>query len=280
MSDLPALHELLAPRRPTHVLDIGANPLEDAPPYLTLLRAGLCRVTGFEPQPEALDRLRAAAGPHETYLPYAVGDGGPHLLRICDSTGFSGLLEPDADQLALLVDFPRLARVVDRVEVDTTRLDDIAQVRGVDHLKIDVQGSELMVFAHGRDRLAEVTTIQTEVNFHRLYVGQPTFAQVDLGLRAQGFVPQSFVATKTWPLAPVQWADPDQDRSRQLVEADVLYVRDPARFAELGDEQLRHLALVAQGVYDQRGVALRAVLELVARGALPQDAADRVRTVP
>ena len=35
-----------------------ANPLEDEPPYLAMLRDGLCRVTGFEPQQEALKRLR------------------------------------------------------------------------------------------------------------------------------------------------------------------------------------------------------------------------------
>ncbi|GMA20910.1 FkbM family methyltransferase [Arsenicicoccus piscis] len=271
------LIDLLGPKRLTEVVDIGANPLEDEPPYLAMLRDGLCRVTGFEPQQEALERLRSAAGELERYLPYAIGDGGSHTLHVCASSGFSSLYEPDPAQLELLVDFPRLATVVERVTLPTTRLDDVHEIEWMDHLKIDVQGAELMVFCGGRSRLAQTTTIQVEVGFHRLYRDQPTFADVDLELREQGFVPQGFVTTKTWPIAPVQWADPDEERARQLVEADVLYVRDLTRLDRLDDEQLRHLALVTHEVYDQRGVALRAVRELVRRNVVPVEAEKRCR---
>ncbi|MCH8614141.1 FkbM family methyltransferase [Arsenicicoccus dermatophilus] len=264
----PDLRELLEPARLTEVVDIGANPLEDTPPYLPMLREQRCRVTGFEPQPEGLARLRATADDLERYLPYAVGDGGDHTLHVCASPGFSSLYEPDPDQLALLVDFPRLATVVEQVPVGTTRLDDVAEIERADHLKIDVQGSELDIFRHGRRVLAGLTTIQVELGFHRIYRDQPTFADVDLELRAQGFVPHRLVSTKDWPLAPVQWADPDQEQARQLVEADVLYVRDLARLDRLDDEQLRHLALVAHEVYAADGVALRAVRELTSRGAV------------
>jgi len=45
--------ELLRPERLTAVLDIGANPIDGEPPYKGMLAAGLCTVTGFEPQAEA-----------------------------------------------------------------------------------------------------------------------------------------------------------------------------------------------------------------------------------
>lgn len=273
------LADLLPTTRLTRVVDIGANPLEDEPPYLAMLREGLCHVTGFEPQPEALERLRAEASEFESYLPHVIGDGDEHTLHLCEWSGFTSLFEPDPDQLELLVDFPRIAAVTGTKRVRTIRLDDVPQVRVLDHLKMDVQGAELMVLRHGREALRHATSVQVEVNFHRIYRDQPTAAELDLELRAQGFVPQQVVAHKTWPLAPVVWADPLEQASRQLVEADVLYIRDLARWDELEDDQLCHLALACHGMYGQFGVALRVVRELVARGRLSAGAVDEYRAL-
>lgn len=262
---------------PVVVVDIGANPLDDEAPYQLLLESGLCRVIGFEPQPDALAELRRRAGPHETYLPHAVGDGARHTLRLCAGSGFASLLEPDPRQLELLIDFPRLAAVTGTEEIATVRLDDLAEVDRVDLLKIDIQGGERDVLASGRSTLAGAVAVQTEVGFHRLYRDQPTFADVDLELRAQGFVPQQFVSTRTWPLAPVVWADPLEQVSRQLVEADVLYVRDLARPDLMDDLALARSALVADVVYGNAGVALRCLRTLIERGALHSEVETRYR---
>ena len=287
----PAAHattllELLAPatdgapgRPPVEVVDIGANPIDGDPPYRPLLDAGGCRVTGFEPQPPALADLIRRAGPHERYLPYAVGDGRAHSLQLCATSGFASLLEPDERQLELLIDFPELARVTGREPVQTSRLDDIAEIEAIDFLKIDIQGGELAVFQAGRRSLARAVAIQTEVGFHRLYRDQPTFADVDLELRAQGFVPHRFVSTRTWPLAPVVWADPLEQDARHLVEADLLYVRDPVTLDRFTDGQLGRLALIADICYRSAGLALRCVLELSARGALDPAAPERYRAL-
>ena len=89
------LQEILQPSHLTQVLDIGANPIDGDPPYKKMLEAGLCLVTGFEPQSSALEELTRKKGPHERYLPYAVGDGQPHILNICRWSGMTSLLEPD-----------------------------------------------------------------------------------------------------------------------------------------------------------------------------------------
>lgn len=73
------LYEILQPSRLTEVVDIGANPIDGAPPYKPMLDAGLCRVTGFEPQESALGKLLRSKGANERYLPYAVGDGEVHI---------------------------------------------------------------------------------------------------------------------------------------------------------------------------------------------------------
>lgn len=273
----PALGGADAP--PVVVVDIGANPLDEEAPYQPLLDAGLCRVIGFEPQPRALAELHRRAGPYETYLPHAVGDGHPHTLHLCAMSGFTSLLEPDPEQLAVLIDFPRLAAVTGTERVETRRLDDLTEIDRIDLLKIDIQGGERDVLQAGRTALARAVAVQTEVGFHRLYRGQPTFADVDLELRSQGFVPHRFVTTRTWPMAPVQWADPLERDARHLVEADLLYVRDPARPELLEDVALARLALIADLVYGSVGVALRCVLALVARGVLPATAGAEYRAL-
>ena len=275
----PALGDRTDGGPPVSVVDIGANPLDDDAPYALLLASGAARVTGFEPQVEALAELRRRAGPHETYLPHVVGDGRTGTLHLCASPGFAGLFEPDPDQLQVLIDFPGLAAVVDTEQVATRRLDDIEEIQQIDLLKIDIQGGELAVLQAGRRALSEVVAVQTEVGFHRLYRDQPTFADVDLELRSQGLVPHRFVATRTWPMAPVQWADPLELASRQLVEADVLYVRDPARAELLSDGQLARTALIADVGYGSFGLALRCVLELVRRGVLDPESENRYRAL-
>jgi FkbM family methyltransferase len=173
------LRDILAPRRLTEVVDVGANPIDGDPPYLAMLQAGLCRVTGFEPQLSALHELTQAQGPLERYLPWALGDGGMHTLHVCAAPGMTSLLAPDAQSLALFEALQPLAEVRERIAVQTRRLDDIAEIAHLDFLKIDVQGSELAVFRAGRARLAQAVMVQTEVSFVTLYKEQPTQGEID-----------------------------------------------------------------------------------------------------
>ena len=76
MSNDPLL-KLLGPKRLTAVVDIGANPIDGDPPYKDLLQKRGCRVTGFEPQVEALAMLNKRKSELETYLPNVIGDGNP-----------------------------------------------------------------------------------------------------------------------------------------------------------------------------------------------------------
>ena len=89
--------------RLTHVVDIGANPIEGTPPYKPLLDAELCRVTGFEPQASALAELNRKKGAYETYLPYAVGDGREHSLNLCAYSGWTSLFVPSAAALEVFL---------------------------------------------------------------------------------------------------------------------------------------------------------------------------------
>ena len=59
----------------------------------------------------------------------------------------------------------------------------------------------------------------------------------------------------------------------QLLEADVVYVRDITKPDLFSDEQLRHLAAIAHFVYGSSDLAYWALRNLEERGAVPRETA-------
>jgi hypothetical protein len=117
--------------------------------------------------------------------------------------------------------------------------------------------------------------IQTELQFVNLYEGQPSFGQVDQELRAQGFIPHAFAALKKWPISPLQFAADPTTPLNQLLEADLVYVRDFIHSDGMSSDQLKHLCLIAHSCYNSfdlagRCVALLEQRKAIASGALQQ----------
>ena len=269
------LTQILAPARPTAIVDAGANPIDGDPPYKAMLGAGLCEVTGLEPQAQALARLEKSKGPHERYLPFALGDGSVRTLHVCELEGMTSLLVPDPAHLALFNLFPIWGKVNSQVPVATRKLDDIAEIAHLDFLKMDIQGAEREVLAHGQIKLAETVVIQTEVSFVPLYHGQPAFGEMDLALRAMGFLPHCVTGTKIWPISPMVVGDQPNRGIRQLLETDMVYVRDFSKTENMTAEQWKHLALIAHHCYGSYDLALKAIVVLADLGAVPADARKR-----
>lgn len=263
-----ALFDLLLPARLTEVVDVGANPIDGDPPYKNMLDMGLCRLTGFEPQMDAFNELQKRSGPNERYLPYAIGDGRTRVLKICRASGMTSLLDPDFTVLELFEVLKPLAEVTRRVEIPTVALDDVREIDFLDFLKIDIQGSELLVFQSGKSKLSRAVAIQVEVSFVTLYKDQPPLGEIDLELRKQGFIPHCFAAVKQWPIAPCVVNNNPRQPLNQLLEADLVYVRDFSRPELMDDEQLKHLAIVAHYCYRSVDLALRCVMLLERRGAI------------
>ncbi|MFG1377747.1 FkbM family methyltransferase, partial [Xanthobacter autotrophicus] len=268
------LRALLVPERLTAVVDVGANPIDGEPPYKVMLEQGLCRVVGFEPQPDALARLNAAKGVLETYLPYAIGAAGWQVLHVCQSQGMTSLYEPDPRALAA---FPGLAEwglVISRVALETRPLAAVAEIADLDFLKMDLQGGELAVIETAGALLDQAVCVQAEVSLIPLYKGQPAFGAVDLALRARGFVPHMLAAMSRRMILPAQ--RPDRFAAiNQIVEADAVYVRNFMAPDAMSAEQLKQLALVAHHIYRSYDLALNCVDHLAARGVVPADAATR-----
>jgi FkbM family methyltransferase len=275
MSTSGDLAHLLSMSRLTHVVDIGANPIDDVPPYRPLLDAQLCRVTGFEPQASALAKLNLEKRANQVYFPHAIGDGKEHTLYLCAYSGWTSIYVPSAAALDVFSFFKEKARVVSKTRIQTHRLDDLAEVNNVDFLKIDIQGGELAVLVHGREKLKNAVVIQTELQFVNLYEDQPNFGEVDQELRAQGFIPHAFAALKKWPISPPQSEASSIQSRNQLLEADLVYVRDFVHPDDISSDQLKHLCLIAHSCYKSYDLAARCLAlleqrEAISAGALQQ----------
>ena len=270
------LLQLLKPARLTEIVDIGANPVDGEPPYRPMLAAkNLCRLTGFEPQQDALDALLKKKGQNERYLPYAIGNGTEQTLNICQVSGMTSLLTPDKNMLQTFGIFAEFGKVKEQIPIATRTLDSIEEIEHLDYLKIDIQGGEMDVFKHGRQKLAQTVTIQTEISFMPLYENQPTFAEIDAELRNQGFVPHCFAAIKNWIISPMVVNNNPRHPLNQLLEADMVYVRDFTKPESMTDEQLKHLALVSHICYKSFDLTMRCVQLLEQRGVLAKGAVER-----
>jgi FkbM family methyltransferase len=263
------LIELLRPQRLTAVVDVGANPIDGDPPYKPLLQKRGCQVTGFEPQADALAALNASKSDLETYLPHVIADGKPARLHVCRAAGMTSLLKPSVRMLNQFRGFPEWGAIVKEMPVETTRLDDAIGDKPLDFLKIDVQGAELMAIENGRRCLAKAVAVQAEVSFLALYEKQPTFAALDQALRQLGLVPHAFAAINRRMIGPLFDASNPFAGLNQLLEADMVYVRDFTRPDDMQIEQLKHLAIIAHYCYRSFDLTANCLHHLERRGAVP-----------
>lgn len=150
------------------------------------------RVYGFDPDIEECERLS------HRYREYPVsispiglaGTCGKRTLYVTQDPACSSLLAPDPH---LAHNYPALycTRHVSSIAVETMKLDDWAKTNNVpfiDYIKVDTQGTELEILKSSIDVLRNVRCLEVEVEFNPLYIEAPVFSDVDMFLRAQGFV--------------------------------------------------------------------------------------------
>lgn len=244
----PSLREHYA-AHPLTLIDIGARGglqpnWKQARPHL--------RVIGFEPDAEAYERLARSNDPRTTlYINTALHrEPAEIMLNIGRDGGTSSLLEPNWDYLNRFPD-PERFQTVRRVAVKVDTLDRVLpghDVREPDFIKIDTQGAELAILEGGRTTLAKhVFGLELEVNFGKLYVGQPHFGELDALLGELGF--------QLIDLRPCNWKRASGARfggpKGQLAFADALYFKTEHGF----QQQLEKIADLSQ----RRAKLLRAL---------------------
>lgn len=246
-----SIYDLMTNTPPTiRVVDVGAmylGPGKD--PFDALLKRDAVSIVGFEPVPSECDKLNAIHGAKRLYLPYAIGDGSARTLNVTNTVMTSSLYEPNTELLDKFQNLENLVRVVERMQIQTHRLDDIPEVAGSDYVKVDVQGAELDVFRGATNVLEDAVIVHTEIEFVPLYRDQPLFADVDQQLRKHGFLFHRFSTISSRMFKPlVRDNDPNKPGS-QLLWADAVYIKDFMNLDSLSSEKLLKLAIILHEVY-------------------------------
>lgn len=242
------------------IIDVGAMSLgEDKDPYADLLKSVPCEVIGFEPVAQECARLNQAARTGCRYLPHAIGDGTPQIFRECNFPMTSSLLEPDTALLGMFHDLGEVTQVVKRTPVPTVRLDDLAELRGADFLKLDLQGGELMALKGAERLLAELLVVHTEVEFLQMYLDQPLFGDIDAHLRERGLLIHKLSSLRGATFK-VPGVDVELSASvNQSMWGEAVYVRDFRRLDALAPEALLKLALILHDNYGSTDLAALAL---------------------
>lgn len=264
------LRDVLAPARRLRVADIGANPI-NVPDYTALLNAGGCEVWGFEPDQAAFDALRSAALPGTHFVQRGVGKAGrakfyPHKL-----SGLGSIFEVDKPSVDFLGRPGWHANQGEGTTIDLVALDDIeeAELPAPDLLKMDVQGAELSILQNGRKKLIEAICIIPEARFFRIYKDEPMWSEIDIELRGQGFVFHKMMPGNALPIGNSMRAKMTSKHFRnQMVDGDLVYIRDPATMSDWSDEQIKQLAIAAAGVFNSLDLVIYCMDQLAARGVI------------
>jgi FkbM family methyltransferase len=257
---IPPFRALTGENLPLKIVDIGANPIDGPAPYAAIFQGGNAQVIGFEPNPEGLAKLNAQKSPRETYLPYAIGDGGRHRLHVCQAPGMTSLLEPNADVLNLFHGFPNWGQVLSVEEVETRRLDDIPETEGADYIKLDIQGAELMALKNATARLKDAVVIHCETEFLQMYKGQPLFSDIELFLRSHGFSFHRFFPVVSRMVQPLSMGEDIYAGMSQEFWADTVFIRDLTKLDALTERQILAMAAILHDCYQSVDVVVHLLI--------------------
>ena len=213
------------------------------------------QVYGFDPDPDECARLNKKYASHSvTAIPIGLSaTPGEHILYLTQDPACSSLYQPDP---YLTANYPAFHCEVEigQTVIETTTLDHWAKATAIDyidHLKIDTQGSELDILKGATQILETVRSVQIEVEFNPMYIGQCLFHEVDAFMRRHGFILWKFsemthYSRNTKPGRPIHSCDIRYDNyhhdrykvySGQLFWANAHYVKSDVLSEQVTDEQ-------------------------------------------
>lgn len=216
--------------------------------------------------------------------PVALSDQpGEAELHITALPNMSSFLRPDPKVFGRYRKKGADAKVVHSEMVRVERLDSLAQADGFrPHvLKVDTQGSELMVLKGAEQSLQSVLLAEIEVSFFQRYVGQPVFADIEAWMQQRGFELIELHRLKRYRAANSlgirHSLTGDAQRSGRVTYGDAIFLRNEdaiqaAAASDGGTSLLRAaLALIAYGKADHAAALLEN-----GRQFLPADRAEPI----
>ncbi len=221
-----------------HVADVGAAGGLDS--RWKFLEPNLIEIL-FEPGLESFKELEMCSEEHSIIFNSALSDSKKEVnFNICRWHQASSIYEPNFN---IIKNYPNPERfeVIDRITMEADSLSNLLSsknVKSLDFLKIDTQGSELEILKGAGNYIDSVIGVEVEVEFVELYKNQPLFDEVHAFLLDHGLtlidLKRSF------------WSrDNISDKKGQLIFADGLYFRRPESILETNLSEERVLKAIS-----------------------------------
>ena len=252
------------------LMDIGAAAIAETPIYKILIDKNLAHLTAFDGDERQIEKLKSAYGENNvTVINKFLFDGEIHNIYLCaPESGMTSLFKPDEKALCFFNGFSNFGKVTSIADIQTTKLDDINDIQSPDFLKMDVQGAELGVMQNGSSVLQDCLAMQLEVSYFPLYEGQPSFGEIDIHMRENGYLPQRFIDVKRWSISPTIFNNDFRMPGNQLLESDIIYIKSPLKFNELSEIQLHKLLILSHYSFNSFDLCAYIIIELEKRCAL------------
>ena len=229
-------------------------------PFAPILSAVL-----FDPR-ESAPNGGFGAGQTRIY-PVALGDqSGEATLHVTALANMSSFLEPDPKVFARYRKKAADTRIVESELCPTERLDTLANQDGFrpDVIKVDTQGSELLVLTGAEKSLESVVLAEIEVSFFQRYIGQPVFAEIEAWMKQRGFELLELYRLKRYraanKLGQYKPMFDDGQQSGRVTYGDAIFIRDEK-------------SILAAAANDQGVSLLKAAIALLAYGKTDHAAA-------
>lgn len=207
--------------------------------------------------------------------PVALGEeAGEATLYLTAMANMSSFLEPDPRVFARYGKKEGDAAVAGTEQVPIERLDDLLDRDGFrpDALKVDTQGSELMVLMGAEQALKSVMLAEVEVSFFRRYKDQPLFGDIEAHMTDRGFELIDLLKLKRYRSSNSRGIRNAgvraNDRSGRVAYADAIFLRREEDILASGATGLLKaiVALVAYGKADMAARLLDLGSELLPSG--------------
>ena len=254
------------------IMDVGAAAINEAPIYSNLIDNKIGNLNAFEGDERQIEKLKLKYKDNIKLFTEFLFDGSDQDLHLATpESGMTSLFKPNEKVLNFFNSFSHFGKISETKKIKTSKLNDIEKLPLIDFAKLDIQGSELTVLKNGNLKLAKCLAIQVEISYVCLYENQPTFGEIDLWMRESGYIPHRFIDIKRWSITPTIFNNNPRVPGNQLLESDIIYIKDPFKVELLQDEQLKKLILLSHYCFKSYDLSVFFILELEKRKILEKD---------
>ena len=255
------------------IMDVGAADINETPIYSSLINNKIANLNAFEGDERQIEKLKLKYKDSLKLFTEFLYDGSTQNLYLAayPESGMTSLFRPNEKVLNFFNGFSRFGKIEKIEKIKTEKLDNISHLPPIDFAKLDIQGSELTVLKNGVKKLESCLAVQLEVSFVCLYENQPSFGEVDLWMRNNGYLPHTFLDVKKWSISPTIFNNNLRQPGNQLLESDIIYIKDPFKLEVLSDTQLKKFILISHYLFKSIDLSVYLILELEKRNVLNKD---------